>query len=417
MDREISAYLVRLRRDHPFLATLSLYMEYRFTREVPQFDTDGRIARIHPDYFARLDRDQRTGALLHLTLHSALLHPLRCGPRIPEIWNIATDLVVNAIIAESRFQPPPETAVEPRYAKLSAEQIYRKLLESGRQLASQLPSASTSPCGSEGGQEQQDGSQQADGNGNETTQGPEQQALLQTLQLLYPATRDLRISSGREHPEAKAEQARQETHWKQALTRAETVDRLTQKHRGDLPAGLLREIERIVEPKLDWRTLLWRFMARTPCDYSGYDRRFIHQGLYLDQLDGETLTVHIAIDTSGSVDEWELEQFRAETEAILRCYAGIKGLLYFVDAAVYGPYPVDRESRIEQAQGDGGTDFAVFFEQLEEQLPPFEQAICVYLTDGLGSFPARPPSLPVLWVVTAADERAFPFGEVALLET
>jgi MoxR-like ATPase len=49
-----------------------------------------------------------------------------------------------------------------------------------------------------------------------------------------------------------------------------------------------------------------------------------------------------------------------------------------------------------------------------------EHSVCVYLTDGYGDFPAEPPDLPVLWVVTPGGRalETFPFGEaVRLLET
>ena len=45
------------------------------------------------------------------------------------------------------------------------------------------------------------------------------------------------------------------------------------------------------------------------------------------------------------------------------------------------------------------------------------ESVCVYLTDGYGSFPDPPPSTPTLWVVApggAADD-TFPFGEVVRL--
>ena len=46
--------------------------------------------------------------------------------------------------------------------------------------------------------------------------------------------------------------------------------------------------------------------------------------------------------------------------------------------------------------------------------------VCVYLTDGYGTFPDPPPELSVLWVVTPGglDLSQFPFGEaVRLLST
>ena len=69
--------------------------------------------------------------------------------------------------------------------------------------------------------------------------------------------------------------------------------------------------------------------------------------------------------------------------------------------------------------GGGGTDFRPFFAALGQQHNPHERSVCVYLTDGYGDFPAEPPELPVLWVVTPGGRalETFPFGEaVRLLE-
>jgi predicted metal-dependent peptidase len=418
-------------------------MDYRFTDAVELFDTDGRKTRLNPAWFQRLNKEQRIGTLLHLTLHAALLHPVRRGRRDEQVWNIAADIVVNDIIAQGCFQPPPETAQEPRYRDLSVEQVYSKLIGSMTQ-ALKTPQGSLpngkpqsdlsggctpSPSGSQDdmpqatrstGREASHGSEEAPGSDTKATpsatSGLPNGAVAKAIQTLYPANRDLNEPNRPDRPNGRTEQKRLETHWKQAMLRAEAVERLSGKQRGDLPLGLQREIEHVLSPQLDWRTILWRFMAKTPNDYRGYDRRFIHRGLYLDQLEGESLTVYAAMDTSGSIDDMQLAQFLSEVKAVTSSYTSIQVLLFFVDAEVHGPYPVTKMSDIRCAQGGGGTDFAVFFEELESHLDPFDEALCVYLTDGDGHFPRKPPSLPVLWVVSGGYADDFPFGEVALLD-
>jgi predicted metal-dependent peptidase len=43
-------------------------------------------------------------------------------------------------------------------------------------------------------------------------------------------------------------------------------------------------------------------MVATPYDFGGFDRRFIHRKLYLEDVIGESVEVAICIDTSGSID-------------------------------------------------------------------------------------------------------------------
>ena len=68
-------------------------------------------------------------------------------------------------------------------------------------------------------------------------------------------------------------------------------------------------------------------------------------------------------------------------------------------------------------QGGGGTSFVPFFDKVAQRWDGQTQGVCVYLTDGYGSFPDTAPELPVLWVVTpgglALEE--FPFGEAVRL--
>lgn len=45
--------------------------------------------------------------------------------------------------------------------------------------------------------------------------------------------------------------------------------------------------------------------------------------------------------------------------------------------------------------------------------------MCIYFTDGYGSFPKTPPETPVLWVVVPGglESIRFPFGEVARMQS
>ena len=58
-----------------------------------------------------------------------------------------------------------------------------------------------------------------------------------------------------------------------------------------------------------------------------------------------------------------------------------------------------------------------FFTQVIGTWDGMSTGVCVYLTDGYGTFPDTPPELPVLWVVTPGglDLSQFPFGETVRL--
>jgi predicted metal-dependent peptidase len=155
--------------------------------------------------------------------------------------------------------------------------------------------------------------------------------------------------------------------------------------------------------------------VQTPTDFQGYDRRFVGRGLYLETLVGESVQVYVAIDTSGSIGNDEMKMFLGEVLGILNAYPHIKCYLYYADADIYGPYDINKHDEIPVPKGGGGTSFVPFFDEKERNFN--SEGVCVYLTDGYGSFPQNQPSLPVLWIVTPGglDLKEFPFGEAVRL--
>lgn len=426
VDQEISKYLLQLRRSHPFLATISLFATYRFTEETSTFLSQGKNILINPDFFSRTPSVERVGLLLHVTLHTALQHSARCGLRNKDIWNIAADIVVNNIILETgKFSPPSGTVIVPHLNNLSVEQVYEHLVQTQKKAlgARKIPAKQGSPVDGELAAEMSTASTTSSlpqvatppHHGTVAQAQPAANSLQQFaehLSVIHPHYADLlRTELNETASPSIAHPARD--YWRDVFKRAETIQRLQQKKQGHIPVGMLREIEALQAPQLDWRTILWRFMAKTPCDYSGFDRRFIHQGLYLDQLESETLHVHLAVDTSASVSDEELTHFLSEVEAIRCAHPLINIALYYIDADIYGPYELDGQTPMPEARGGGGTNFTRFFRLLNRQMDSHHGHIVIYLTDGFADFPQREPDYPVLWVVTwsglASDE--FPFGE------
>jgi predicted metal-dependent peptidase len=204
-------------------------------------------------------------------------------------------------------------------------------------------------------------------------------------------------------------------HWRQALQQATIVAKATQS--GKLPIDIDRELESIINPQLDWKSYLWRYLVQTPTDFHGFDRRFVGRGLYLEALQCESVHVYIAIDTSGSVSETALGLFIREVRGIVGAYPHLECDLYYVDSEAYGPYPLTLEAPLPTLEGGGGTSFVSFFDRVGETWDGHTQAICIYLTDGYGEFPVPVPVVPTLWVVTPGglDLSQFPFGETVRL--
>ena len=127
----------------------------------------------------------------------------------------------------------------------------------------------------------------------------------------------------------------------------------------------------------------------------GLCRRFIHQGLYLDHLEGESVEVFCCIDTSGSVGQEELSLFLGELRGILSAYPMLGCWLWHADASCYGPYELLEGSELPAPEGSGGTDFRPFFKQVQKTWSREKQAVCFCLTDGYGDFPKYQHEFPL----------------------
>ncbi|MEM9538230.1 MAG: VWA-like domain-containing protein [Cyanobacteria bacterium P01_E01_bin.42] len=389
LERLISASVLRIRMKSPFFATLALFTHFRPSSAVLTAATDGRDIFYNPEFLGALTPPHMDGVLLHEVLHAALLHVVRRGSRDPELWNIAADIVVNGAIAEQgAFELPPGHIRNAQLEKLSVEEIYEILL------------ADPPPWVQQGG--------------NESGEGKKEASFRDLLD--RPPGGSGEGSSEKEGSLGQAKAAKIEAHWKTALQNAATVAR-SSRQQGSIPGGMRRELEVLNSPQLDWRSHLWRYLVKTPNDFSGFDRRFIGRGLYLEALEGESVQVFVAVDTSGSIGDKQMQSFLSEVYGILQSYPHLKGELYYVDAEAYGPYPLNLEQIASQPIGGGGTSFIPFFKKVEESWDKQQSGVCVYLTDGYGSFPDSPPELPVLWVVTPQGLalEQFPFGETVRL--
>lgn len=378
IEQLVSAALLRLRIRSPFFATLALFATIKADRAIPAAATDGREVRINPDYFQALSPAQRDGALLHVILHAALLHVPRRGERDRETWNLAADIVVNGIVVgQAGCEVPLDSPRDLELERFSVEEVYellrfspdRQPQRSGMDL---FDSFATTP-------------------GEQLRGGDEQSGSL-----------------------AAAQRAALESHWRSTMQQASAIAEALQPGQGS--AAMRRELDALTPGKLDWKAQLWRYLSQTPSDFQGFDRRFVGRRLYLEALEGEALRLFIAVDTSGSVQNAQVQAFVSEVQTILRAYPHLSCELYYADTDLYGPYTLTADSPIPPPEGGGGTDFQPFFAAVET-LRDHRAGLCVYLTDGMGLFPAQPPALPVLWVVTpgGADLDHFPFGEAVRL--
>ena len=342
-ELRIESCLVRLRAHHPFFGALALFVEHQLDDGIPTAATDGRRIRFNPGFISHISPRELDGVMVHELLHASLRHPNRRANRESLRWNVAADIVVNGMIREIDGLELPFKPMENQELKdEEVEEVYER-----------LPS-------------------------------DDDESVLESR------WRDLDPEHG--------EDTERRSYWASAFSQARMLAG-TEAH-GTLPEGLRRKVSEILEPKLDWRSVLWRFLARNPVDFEGYDRRFIGSGFYLDDLQGEQLKARVCIDTSASIGHSQLSRFLAELRAIIAAYPHLDLQVYYADARLYGPFGLSDEKTFEP-QGGGGTDFRPFFSEMERD--DHEHAVLIYFTDGYGDFPAQPPHQDVLWMLTTSS--------------
>jgi len=386
-EEVIQKCILQVRRECSFFGSLMLFAQIEKSNDLPTAATDGRKIFFNEEFLNSLSSPQQNALMLHEVLHMALLHVTRRQSRDPYIWNIAADIVVNDLIERNTSFSLPEGAItDNRFQDKSVEYIYEALLKSKKKYNLVIS----------------DILQPSNSNSDESNND--------SKDVMEPLSQE--------------ETDEIESFWKDKMEILKnSSEHQLSNGKGSLPAGIEQEISTILEPEVDWRHALWKYVGKTPADFDDLDRRFIYKGLYLESLLTEAVEVSVCIDTSGSVSDELLKQFAGELKGILRSYPNVKCSLFFADTNLAGPYEIDRIEQMPKAVGRGGTSFVPFFDYLkkngEENNLLGNNKLSIYFTDGYGDFPKQEPNNPTMWLVCkdGLDTNEFPFGEVVRIST
>ena len=170
------------------------------------------------------------------------------------------------------------------------------------------------------------------------------------------------------------------------------------KQAGNVPGGLLRWAEEILNPKVNWRKVLAAEVRRTVAEVSGavdYSyrrpsrRAAVAGNVVLPALRRPVPDVAVVCDTSGSMTEDLLAAALAEVEGLLRALGLARQVR--VLACDYAAGPAQRVSSARQVElvGGGGTDMGTGIAAAVALRP--RPAITVVLTDGYTPWPTAAP--------------------------
>ena len=193
-----------------------------------------------------------------------------------------------------------------------------------------------------------------------------------------------------------------------------------QKVAGKGRGGLSRELEELLEPKIDWREVLREFVkstcsAKDASSWRRVNRRYLSGDIYMPSLIGERVGhLVLGIDTSGSVGGKELAEFLSEVQGIAKEVHPEKVDLIYWDGAVagheeYDGTSVDNIVQSTQPKGGGGTDPRCVMEYLKDK--NIQPEAIIMLTDGYIGDWGNEWQAPILWTICGGNNAYAPVGK------
>lgn len=165
---------------YPFIGSLLMRMNLVPIRDmrVRTACTDGDNVYFDIDFLSRLSTEEQIFVLGHEMYHGVLLHLTRLQSRDPELFNIATDKEVNALLKQDGLTPPCHLLFpEGDEVGKNAEEIYEILLKKMKKQAKQKQQQSSSGTGSQGQKQKgASGSSQSNEDGDDSDGGNQSQS-------------------------------------------------------------------------------------------------------------------------------------------------------------------------------------------------------------------------------------------------
>jgi len=368
---------VKLLKKSPFFGTILLHTEYEITDSIETAATDGSTLLINEEWMCSQTEDNFNGVLLHETLHMALCHIDRTKDLTDlMLANIAADIVVNGIIKDNKISLPEEAIYDDDLKHLSVREIYSIIKEKQKE------------------------------NKNHISEKYGDGAVNECLKKKGGSTSD------------KESKVSNKSKWEDIINKAKTVAKMRQA--GVKGSGMARVFKELLDPSINWKDALYKYVTASRADFEGYDRRFIHDGMYIDDVGGNKVHVAAFVDTSGSVDEELLQNFLSELFFAINSTKGTTGYLYYFDTELYPQGNIEDLDGVPKPVGLGGTSFVPIMKELNKisSENSHTNTVGIIYTDGFAPMTWEEPETPLLWCISpgGVKEENIKYGDVVRIE-
>jgi len=335
----------------PFFGNLATRLRFKDATEwCPTLATDGRYFYYNRNFVAAMSDAEIVFGIGHEVLHCVYDHfdVIRRGDRDPRLWNIANDYVINADLIDAKIGEEiklVKICYDWKYRGMVSEEVYDDLFEQAKEEGRVMDMESFDmhldrDDGDDDGAQGEGGESNSEGGDKN---GPAR----------YTAEEKDQISQ----------------EFKNATMQAAKAAGA-----GNLPGGVKRALDHLLNPQLDWRQLIAmqiQSVIKSDYTYQTPSRKGLNEGFYLPGMDRETtIDVAISMDVSGSIYDTMLRDFLSEVKGIMDQYTDFRIHLFCFDTEVHNPVtftPHNMEEFLEyDIQGGGGTEFDCVFDYMKE---------------------------------------------------
>lgn len=362
---------------HPYFGMLASRLKHESSDKIKGYASNGVRFLYNPEFISKRSIDEIMFILTNCVMHHILAHQQRRLGRKGSLWQLATDFAINNMLYKNGLKIPPGANFNEEYEKMYAEEIYDLLKEAYFGTVDDAFEEDNRP------------NENLVPNASPDVQESEEEGAFSNLDNIED---DL--------------DAQTESQWQYA---ASITQEMAQR-KSAMPSGLDRLAKKMKTNNIDWRFVLYNAINRHMRNNYAFmppNKKHIHRGFILPSLTSDTLSLCVAIDTSGSINDELLGVFLEEFKNIMQNFPAVQIELIIADARVHGHYTFQGGEKMDfPLKGGGGTDYRPVFDYIDSNLPL--TTMLLYFTDGDGWYPKINPSYEVLWALSRPAK--VPFG-------
>ena len=372
MSNKINDLIIKTIIDYPFYAMVISGIPRIPSKKVAKFGIYLQsVPKLYynEEFLNTVTLKEAQGALIHEMLHVLYFHTIRAKGKNVQIWNIASDMIINERIDSSLLFGEVITVSKMNALfemnmkhGLSVEEYYDILMKSNM---------------------------------------VKDRSRVQGNKIVIMPSEDL--ENGRVIELDKMETFENEyssnIHENESMMKGvlKKVISDAKKSAGEMPSAIAKDLEELyAEPKMKWQIVLRRFLNNR--GRVKYKRTHLRESRRFENVMGKRkqigINVLLAVDTSGSITDEEFAQFMVELRSIQRI-SGANIQVVECDDRVNTVMPLNRYIRMNRRIGFEGTSFDPVFRYADKHRYEF----VVYLTDGFGKVNEK-INQKVLWIIT-----------------